>query len=53
MMKEEKKAQAVADALGVSVRMAQSDAYAAIDWVDAVGIAAAREGCGQQALTLL
>ena len=44
---------AVADAMGVSVRMAQSDAYAALDWVDAVGIAAAREGCGQQALPLL
>lgn len=34
---------AIAGAQGVSVRMAQSDAYAAVDWVDAVGIAAARD----------
>lgn len=32
---------------GESVRRA---AYAALDWVDMVGIAAAREGCGQAAL---
>lgn len=36
--------------LGVSERCARTAAYAALDWVDMVGIAAAREGCGQAAL---
>lgn len=30
----------------VSVRRAQDDAASAMDWVDMVGIASAREGCG-------
>lgn len=30
----------------VSVRRAQDDAASAMDWIDMVGIAAAREGCG-------
>lgn len=30
----------------VSVRRAQDDASSAMDWIDMVGIAAAREGCG-------
>ena len=44
---------AIAAQMGTSPRTAQEDAGAALDWVDAVGIAAAREGCGQQALPLL
>lgn len=44
---------AIAADLCVSPRMVQSDAYAALDWVDAVGVAAAREGCGQTALPLV
>ena len=43
----------IAAQMGTSPRTAQEDAGAALDWVDAVGIAAAREGCGQQALPLL
>lgn len=39
-----------AAALGISERMAQADVNAALDWVDAVGIAAAREGMGQATL---
>lgn len=40
----------VARILGVSAHTAQQDAAAALDWVDSVGIAAARDGCGQAAL---
>lgn len=40
----------VARVLGVTRQQAQRDAGAALDWVDLVGIAAAREGCGQAAL---
>lgn len=36
----------VAEACAVSVRTAQADVAAALDWVDAVGIAAARSGTG-------
>ncbi len=36
--------------LGVSAEHCRRCAYAALDWVDMVGIAAAREGCGQAAL---
>ena len=44
---------AIAAQLGITRQQAQRDAFAAMDWVDAVGIAAAREGCGQQALPLM
>ena len=44
---------AIAAQLGVTRQQAQRDAYSAMDWVDAVGIAAARSGCGQAALPLL
>lgn len=37
----------VADALGVSESQAKSDASAALDWVDSVGVAKACEGVGQ------
>jgi len=40
----------LADAMGISVRTAQVEHAAALDWVDSVGIAAARSGCGQAAL---
>lgn len=36
--------------LGMSWETARRAAYAALDWIDMVGIAAAREGCGQAAL---
>ena len=39
----------VAQALDVSTETARRAAYSALDWVDMVGIAAAREGCGQAA----
>jgi hypothetical protein len=39
-----------AQALGVSERQAQTDVSCALDWVDSVGIDAAREGMGQAAL---
>ena len=41
---------AIAAQLGVTRQQAQRDTYSAMDWVDAVGIAAARSGCGQAAL---
>ena len=40
----------IAGLLGVSAESARRSAYAALDWVDSVGIAAAREGVGQAAL---
>ena len=40
----------VARMLGVTRQQAQRDVYAALDWVDMVGVAAARQGCGQAAL---
>lgn len=40
----------VAVPLGMSWETARRAAYAALDWIDMVGIAAAREGCGQAAL---
>lgn len=40
----------IGSALGVSGEHARRSAYAGLDWVDMVGIAAAREGCGQAAL---
>ena len=43
----------VASCMNVTRQQAQRDANAAMDWIDAVGIAAAREGCGQQALPLV
>ena len=43
----------VARCMDVTRQQAQRDANAAMDWVDAVGIAAAIEGCGQQALPLM
>lgn len=36
--------------LGCTGEAVRRAAYAALDWVDMVGIAAAREGCGQAAL---
>ena len=39
-----------ASVLGVSERQAQLDVSCALDWVDSVGIAAARSGMGQAAL---
>lgn len=36
--------------LGCTGEAVRRSAYAALDWVDMVGIAAAREGCGQAAL---
>lgn len=36
----------IGSALGVSASHARRSAYAALDWVDMVGIAAAREGIG-------
>ena len=36
--------------LGVTGEGLRRAAYAALDWIDMVGIAAAREGCGQAAL---
>lgn len=36
----------IGSALGVSGEHARRSAYAALDWVDMVGIAAAREGVG-------
>lgn len=41
---------AVGDSLGVSERTARDECAACLDWVDAVGIARAREGMGQAAL---
>lgn len=40
----------VAQAMDMSERQAHTDLDAALDWVDLVGIAAAREGMGQSAL---
>ena len=40
----------VARALDVTDRQAKADAGAALEWVDLVGVAAAREGIGQAAL---
>lgn len=36
--------------LGLSGSGVRQAAYAALDWIDMVGIAAAREGCGQAAM---
>ena len=49
---EDKTWTAVANALCISERQAQMLLSCALDWVDAVGIAAAKNGMGQAALAL-
>ena len=39
--------------VGVTGEGMRRASYAALDWIDCVGIAAAREGCGQASLPLL
>lgn len=47
---EDRTLQEIAGTLGVSVRSVSADLYAALDWTDMVGLAAARSGLGGAAL---